>query len=59
MSNRDADKKAASKSTPVSQNPGAELKDNELDRIAGGVAMAKPTTPRRKKPNLFISQEGP
>ncbi len=54
MSNRDADKKQVSKTTPASQKPDAELKDSELDQIAGGVALAKPTTPRHKKPNLFM-----
>ena len=48
MSNRDADNKTASKGTPVPQKPDAELQDNELDQISGGVAMATDPT---KKPN--------
>jgi hypothetical protein len=59
MTNRDQGKKPASESAPKSPRPDAELKETELDQISGGVALAKPANPRRKKPNMFISQEGP
>jgi len=48
-------KKPASSKTLSSQTPVAELKDNELDEISGGVALAKPSNPPHKKPNKFIS----
>jgi bacteriocin-like protein len=47
MTNSNADKKPASKSTPVSRKPDAELNENELEQISGGAALAKPI----KKPN--------
>ncbi len=50
MSNRDADKKPASKSTSVPLKPDAELQDNELDQISGGVAMATHPTTKSNKP---------
>jgi len=55
MSNHDADKKSASESTPLSQKPGTELQDNELDEISGGIAFVKPANADRKKPNKFVS----
>ena len=51
MTNRDTAQTSAKDSTPVSQKPDTELKDNELDEVSGGVAMAKPT----KKPDKDYS----
>jgi bacteriocin-like protein len=59
MTNKDPAKKPASENASKSHKPDAELQENELEQISGGVALAKPTNPRRKNPNMFISEEGP
>ncbi len=59
MTSSDAGKKPVSGKTPASRKPGAELgaelKDNELDQVSGGVALAKPT----KKPDKVINDDWP
>ena len=50
MADRDAGKKPAEKNAPESRKPDAELKENELEQISGGMFLTKPTNPHRKKP---------
>jgi len=54
MTNRESAKKPESKKAPASQKPDAELKDNELEQISGGIELTKPAGPRHKKPNMFL-----
>jgi len=53
MTKSDAKKKPAGKNVPEARKSDAEMKEKELEQIAGGVELAKPTNPHRKKPNMI------